>query len=81
KHEIPMHFAKALASVEEKDGQVTVRFADGTSDTGDFLLGCDGIHSAVRTLHIDAGTKPEYTGISNMFPLVPTENLDPHPHH
>ncbi|KAM0332411.1 hypothetical protein ACHAQA_002691 [Verticillium albo-atrum] len=79
KEEIPIHYGKALTGIEEKDNQVTVRFADGTSDTGDFLLGCDGIHSAVRNLYVDPGTTPEYTGIANMFSLVPTDNLTPTP--
>ena len=72
---IPIHFGKALTGIEEKDDQVTVQFSDGTSDTADFLLGCDGIHSSVRGLYVDPTLTPEYTGISNMFSLVPTHHL------
>ncbi|KAH6687785.1 hypothetical protein F5X68DRAFT_231331 [Plectosphaerella plurivora] len=68
---IPIHFGKTLSSIEEKNDQVAVQFADGTADVADFLLGCDGIHSSVRKLYVDPGVKPEYTGISNMFSLVP----------
>lgn len=43
------HFRKRLATYSQLDsGAVTLRFADGTSTTCDVLLGCDGIHSAVR---------------------------------
>lgn len=35
-------------SVEQQGSEVTVRFADGRTATGDLLIGADGIHSAVR---------------------------------
>ncbi|KKF94761.1 6-hydroxynicotinate 3-monooxygenase [Ceratocystis platani] len=76
---IPIHFGKTLASIDEKDDQVSVHFSDGTTDTADFLLGCDGIHSSVRNLYVDPDSKPVYTGISNMFSLVSTTNLSPGP--
>jgi 2-polyprenyl-6-methoxyphenol hydroxylase-like FAD-dependent oxidoreductase len=72
---IPIRFGKTLTAIEEKDDKVSVQFADGTTDEADFLLGCDGIHSAVRSLYVDPGMKPEYTGISNMFALIPTNTL------
>ncbi|GJC93076.1 kynurenine 3-monooxygenase [Colletotrichum higginsianum] len=75
--DIQVRYAKVLQRIEENDDKVTVHFADGTVDTADFLLGCDGIHSAVRRLYVDPKCKPEYTGFSNMFSLVPTENLTP----
>ncbi|GKT41229.1 6-hydroxynicotinate 3-monooxygenase [Colletotrichum spaethianum] len=74
---IPIHFAKAIQSIDERDNKVTARFADGTMDTGDFLLGCDGIHSSVRSLYIDPGCTPEYTGFSNMYSLIPTASASP----
>lgn len=76
---IPIHFGKRLESItESSEGSVTVTFSDGTTDTGDFLLGCDGIHSAVRKLYVDVDMSPEYSGISNIFSLLPTSGL-PHP--
>ncbi|KAJ5534048.1 hypothetical protein N7527_000302 [Penicillium freii] len=74
---VAVQFNKRLTKIEEKNGKVTVFFSDGTSDTGDFLLGCDGIHSSVRTLYVDPDCTPQYTGISNLFSLVPTSNLPP----
>ncbi|KAK4034172.1 6-hydroxynicotinate 3-monooxygenase [Parachaetomium inaequale] len=68
---IPIHFGKVLTAIEEKDGRVLVQFADGTTDSADFLLGCDGIHSSVRKLYVDPDVTPEYTGIANMFSLIP----------
>jgi 2-polyprenyl-6-methoxyphenol hydroxylase-like FAD-dependent oxidoreductase len=37
-----------LEAVEEVEGGVRVRAADGRSWTGDILVGADGVHSAVR---------------------------------
>ncbi|KZL79795.1 6-hydroxynicotinate 3-monooxygenase [Colletotrichum incanum] len=77
KADIPIHYAKAIQSIEEKDNKVTARFVDGTSDTADFLLGCDGIHSGVRRLYVDPECEPEYSGFSNMYSLVPTSETSP----
>jgi 2-polyprenyl-6-methoxyphenol hydroxylase-like FAD-dependent oxidoreductase len=40
-----INWGKHLISVEEDDSSVTVRFADGTSATGDVLVGADGVNS------------------------------------
>ncbi|OHE97765.1 hypothetical protein CORC01_06970 [Colletotrichum orchidophilum] len=72
--DIKIHYGKTLEQIVEQDSTVTTRFADGTIDTADFLLGCDGIHSAVRKLYVDPDSVPEYSGFANMFALVrPTE--------
>jgi len=44
-----VHFGKKLDSYEELgDGTVSARFADGTTTTGDVLVGADGMGSTVR---------------------------------
>ncbi|KAI1367080.1 FAD/NAD(P)-binding domain-containing protein [Xylaria arbuscula] len=45
---IPIQFNKKLRSVEEGESGVTVYFEDGTSASGDMLVGADGVHSKVR---------------------------------
>lgn len=72
---IAIHFGKRLLRIEEHPKEVTATFADGTSATADFLLGCDGIHSAVRTLHVDPELYPEYSGVSNVYSLLSTTAL------
>lgn len=70
--DIPIHFGRRPVSVTEDAAQnATVTFADGSNDTADILLGCDGIHSAVRSLHVDPGVMPEYSGLSSMSSIVP----------
>ncbi|PKX91115.1 FAD-dependent oxidoreductase, partial [Aspergillus novofumigatus IBT 16806] len=73
--DIPIHFGKRLTHIVENDQNITVAFSDGSSDHADLLLGCDGIHSTVRSIYVDAGMAPEYSGISNAYSLVPTSDL------
>ncbi|KAF7554295.1 hypothetical protein G7Z17_g3036 [Cylindrodendrum hubeiense] len=75
--DIPVLYGKRLVGIEEKDAVITASFSDGTQDSADFLLGCDGIHSAVRKLYVDPECIPEYSGIANMFSLIPAIDLLP----
>lgn len=72
---IEIHYGKSLERVQENGSQVGVYFSDGTIDVGDLLLGCDGIHSAVRTKYVDPTCAPIYTGISNIGSILSTSNL------
>ncbi|KAJ4304889.1 hypothetical protein N0V90_000417 [Kalmusia sp. IMI 367209] len=45
---IDVQFNKRLLRVEEHDDKVTAYFEDGTSATGDFLVGAEGTRSVVR---------------------------------
>ncbi|MGW6913333.1 FAD-dependent oxidoreductase [Kitasatospora sp. NPDC054939] len=59
---IALRHAARLTSVTETDDGVTARFADGTTATGDLLVGADGLHSTVRTWLDPTGPGPEYAG-------------------
>ncbi|PVI00667.1 FAD binding domain protein [Periconia macrospinosa] len=72
---IPILYGKQLVGIKEYDNRITVSFSDGTADTADFLLGCDGIHSSVRKLYVDPDCTPKYSGISNVYSLISTSNL------
>ncbi|ETS80717.1 hypothetical protein PFICI_08246 [Pestalotiopsis fici W106-1] len=74
---IPILYGKRLAKIEDGANEVTAIFADGTQDSADLVLGCDGIHSAVRKLYVDPDCIPEYSGIANMYSMVSTANLPP----
>jgi 2-polyprenyl-6-methoxyphenol hydroxylase-like FAD-dependent oxidoreductase len=58
---IPVRHGARLASVEEDPGGVTAHFADGTTATGDLLIGADGLNSAVRR-SIAPEARPFYAG-------------------
>ncbi|PSL33879.1 FAD-dependent monooxygenase [Dyadobacter jiangsuensis] len=60
---IPVEFGKRLLSIGQREGTVTVSFADGSIAEGDLLIGCDGIHSAVRRAVFPNAPEPEYTGL------------------
>lgn len=72
---VTVRFGKQITSITETDDLVTVTFLDGTTDSADLLLGCDGIHSSVRRLYVDPALLPEYSGISALGSIVPTSIL------
>jgi 2-polyprenyl-6-methoxyphenol hydroxylase-like FAD-dependent oxidoreductase len=55
------HFGRNLTRFEESGDQVTAYFSDGSSASGDLLIGADGIWSAVRAQWLP-GVQPEYAG-------------------
>ncbi|NGQ96892.1 FAD-dependent monooxygenase [Brevibacillus sp. SYP-B805] len=60
---IPVVFGKKLVDLHMAGGMVTACFDDGTSATGDFLVGCDGIHSRARNIILPNAPEPAYTGL------------------
>ena len=60
---IRVEWGKRVVSVQEDENGVRVSLQDGTIDTSDLLLGCDGIRSAVRTTYVDPAAVPLYSGI------------------
>lgn len=79
KEGIPVHFDKRLTGIEESDDGVVTTFSDGTTDAADLLLGCDGIHSSVRTLYVDPELSPEYSGIATVYSFASVSALPPSP--
>jgi 2-polyprenyl-6-methoxyphenol hydroxylase-like FAD-dependent oxidoreductase len=66
------HFEKRLARIEDRaDQPVVVHFTDGTSVEGDFVIGADGVHSAVRAHVIPDGPRPFDTGLIGFGGFVP----------
>lgn len=64
---------KRTVDIEETSDNVTLKFEDGTTATGDLLMGCDGIHSAARLKHVEPERKATYSGVSNAFGFAPIE--------
>jgi 2-polyprenyl-6-methoxyphenol hydroxylase-like FAD-dependent oxidoreductase len=45
-----IHLGKKLVGLDEKGGQVSLRFEDGSTATADAVVGADGVHSVVRDI-------------------------------
>jgi 2-polyprenyl-6-methoxyphenol hydroxylase-like FAD-dependent oxidoreductase len=60
---IAIEFGRRLTGVHDHGRQVTVTFADGSTASGDLLVGCDGIHSATRRAILPQAPAPRYTGL------------------
>lgn len=73
---IEIQYGKRLKSITNDANFVTMEFEDGTTDTADFLLGCDGIHSSVRRLYVDPDIHPEYTGVASLGSIIPASLLE-----
>jgi 2-polyprenyl-6-methoxyphenol hydroxylase-like FAD-dependent oxidoreductase len=76
---ISITFGKQLIDIALTDRQqVVATFADGTKATGDFLVGCDGVHSRTRQIIDPNAPTPAYTGLvgcggfSHSLSLPPT---------
>ena len=74
---VELAFEKRLVRIEDRPGQpVVAHFADGTSAEGDFLIGADGVHSAVRAHVIPDGPKPFDTGLIGFGGFLPRSLLE-----
>lgn len=72
------HQAKELSRIEQnaENGTVTAHFADGSSETGDLLIGADGGNSMVRQ-QIWPDKIPTYAGYLAWRGLVPEDAMPP----
>lgn len=62
---IVIRYGKRLAEVSQGPDVVSVRFEDGTTECGSFLVAADGLHSRVRRLLDPEGPAPRYLGLLN----------------
>lgn len=70
-------FNKRLANLEDmKDGRVKLVFADGSSETADAVIGCDGVKSRVRQILLagQANIEPQFSGKYAYRGLIPIED-------
>jgi 2-polyprenyl-6-methoxyphenol hydroxylase-like FAD-dependent oxidoreductase len=72
---VDVQYGMKVQSVIEETESISAVFEDGTTVKGDILLGCDGIHSAIRTKFIDPHRMPEYTGVACAYGLLDASDL------
>ena len=75
-HGAQVHYGKDLTGAVTAGGGVEARFADGTTATGDLLIGCDGIHSRVRTAIDPGAPAPRYVPVLNVGGYIPGFTVD-----
>lgn len=63
---IRFHYGKRFVGLTETEDGVTASFDDGSKAHGDFLVGCDGVHSTVRAAIDPAAPPARYTGLLNV---------------
>jgi salicylate hydroxylase/6-hydroxynicotinate 3-monooxygenase len=56
-----VHTASKLVGLDQANGRVTLRFADGSRASADAVIGADGVHSTVRELLIGRDA-PDHKG-------------------
>ena len=77
---VELRFEKQLVAIEDRaDQPIVVHFTDGSSAEGDFVIGADGVHSAVRTHVIPDGPKPFDTGLLGFGGFVPRSVIEDTP--
>ncbi|XVH31285.1 FAD-dependent oxidoreductase [Haloferacaceae archaeon DSL9] len=76
--DVAVEFGKRVVDVELADGRAVIaHFDDGTAARGDFLVGCDGIHSQIRTSVCPDAPEPTYTGIVDSGAFTRSEAIPP----
>jgi 2-polyprenyl-6-methoxyphenol hydroxylase-like FAD-dependent oxidoreductase len=64
---VPLERGKRLTGAKPGPAGITAEFADGTTATGDVLVGADGLRSVVRRLIDPAADEPRYTGLTVVY--------------
>ncbi|QMW06152.1 FAD-dependent monooxygenase [Spirosoma foliorum] len=73
---INIELGKKLISIQQNEPSATAFFEDGTSATADFIIGCDGIHSATRKSIFPNGPKLSYTGLLSTGGFTKLPNVE-----
>jgi 2-polyprenyl-6-methoxyphenol hydroxylase-like FAD-dependent oxidoreductase len=75
--DVELNFEKRLVRIEDRaDQPIVAHFADGTSAEGDFLIGADGVHSAVRAHVVPDGPTPFDAGLIGFGGFLPRSLLE-----
>jgi 2-polyprenyl-6-methoxyphenol hydroxylase-like FAD-dependent oxidoreductase len=73
---IPIHYGKKLKFiVSETEESVTLAFEDGSQATGDYAVGCDGIHSKLRHCAFGSKADPVFQGAMGLMGTVYPDQL------
>jgi 2-polyprenyl-6-methoxyphenol hydroxylase-like FAD-dependent oxidoreductase len=77
---VELRFEKRLVAIEDRaDQPIMAHFSDGSFAEGDFVIGADGVHSAVRGHVIPDAPKPFDTGLIGFGGFVPRAVIENSP--
>jgi 2-polyprenyl-6-methoxyphenol hydroxylase-like FAD-dependent oxidoreductase len=76
---IPVGFGAKLVSIQENATGVHATFANGRVETGDILLGCDGIGSRTRYYIDPKAPMAKYSGLVGLGGFARVDGLQPTP--
>lgn len=74
---VPIERGKRLVGAKPGGAGIAAEFADGTTGTGDVLVGADGLHSVVRKLIDPEADAPRYTGQTIVWGYTRAPGLPP----
>jgi len=63
--EIELRFGYSLSALQYADNSVTAVFENGQTITGSLVIGCDGLHSRMRTA-LFGDEIADYTGLTQV---------------
>lgn len=72
---IRIHMAKRLDSISQTDDLATVTFKDGAADTGELVIGADGLNSVTRQFVYPAAPPRRWTFVVCYRGLIPREEV------
>lgn len=72
---ILIHMAKRLDSISQTDDLATVTFKDGAVDTGELVIGADGLNSVTRQFVYPAAPPRRWTFVVCYRGLIPREEV------
>jgi 2-polyprenyl-6-methoxyphenol hydroxylase-like FAD-dependent oxidoreductase len=73
-------FGKKVIGGEEISDKAIIHFSDQSEVIADLVIGCDGVHSAVRTRWVDPDCASQYTGMSFLQATISANSLSTPPH-
>ncbi|KAF3401665.1 hypothetical protein F1880_009987 [Penicillium rolfsii] len=73
-------FGKKFIGGEEISDKAVIHFSDQSEVIADLVIGCDGVHSPVRTRWVDPDSVSQYTGMSFLQATIPADTLSTPPH-
>lgn len=72
---IKIELGKKLTAITQTEQSATAIFDDGTTATADFIIGCDGIHSATRKAIFPNAPNIAYTGLLSTGGFTKLDNV------